>query len=293
MGKLIDYKNYPIAIKIALWGATLLLLLFVTAMVNNRQVRTMGAEFRLLKTEEIPVITAINNLNSLIYQQTILRHQITAFSPGMSDDGSSEPLSIKIDRYNELSPEIINVHQLVSHLMKNYARLEMRATKARWLRLQNERQKDLDASLANMTTLLKQQNQLAAQTFQFIRDTHVSEAINLQQQLTDLDKLLHQELELLLQATYNGIITSEKKLHHMEYGAIQLSIFLLFWFILIGAILGYFTIRAIVRRINNATTFARQIAEAEDCGITEVNNTDELGQLMQQLNKLVPPHTTK
>lgn len=288
MGKLIDYKNYPVAIKIALWGAILLLLLFVTAMVNNKQVRTIGAEFKLLKTEEIPVITAINNLNSLIYQQTILRHQITSISPDISSEGRSDKLSIKTDRYNELSLEVIEAHQLVSELMKNYARLEMRATKARWLRLQNERQKELDASLANMATILKQQNQLATQTFQFIRKANINEVINLQLQLTDLDELLHQELDMLLQATYNGIITTEKKIHHMEYGAIQLSIFLLFWFILIGTILGYFTIRAIVRRINNATTFARQIAEAEDCGITEVNNNDELGQLMVQLNKLVP-----
>jgi len=288
VGKLIDYKNYPVAIKIALWGAILLLLLFVTAMVNNKQVRTIGAEFKLLKTEEIPVITAINNLNSLIYQQTILRHQITSISPDISSEGRSDKLSIKTDRYNELSLEVIEAHQLVSELMKNYARLEMRATKARWLRLQNERQKELDASLANMATILKQQNQLATQTFQFIRKANINEVINLQLQLTDLDELLHQELDMLLQATYNGIITTEKKLHHMEYGAIQLSIFLLFWFILIGTILGYFTIRAIVRRINNATTFARQIAEAEDCGITEVNNNDELGQLMVQLNKLVP-----
>jgi len=288
VGKLIDYKNYPVAIKIALWGAILLLLLFVTAMVNNKQVRTIGAEFKLLKTEEIPVITAINNLNSLIYQQTILRHQITSISPDISSEGRSDKLSIKTDRYNELSLEVIEAHQLVSELMKNYARLEMRATKARWLRLQNERQKELDASLANMATILKQQNQLATQTFQFIRKANINEVINLQLQLTDLDELLHQELDMLLQATYNGIITTEKKIHHMEYGAIQLSIFLLFWFILIGTILGYFTIRAIVRRINNATTFARQIAEAEDCGITEVNNNDELGQLMVQLNKLVP-----
>jgi len=286
VGKLIDYKNYPVAIKIGLWGAILMLLLFVTAMVNNKQVRTMGAEFKLLKTEEIPVITAINSLNSLIYQQTILRHQITSFSPDISDKGSSDSLSIKTERYNELSQVIIEAHQLVSDLMKNYARLEMRATKARWLRLQNERQKDLDASLANMATIFKQQNQLATQTFQFIRDTNVDEAINLQLQLTDLDKLLHQELELLLQAAYNGIITSEKKLHHMEYGAIQLSIFLLFWFMLIGAIIGYFTIRAIVRRINKATTLARHIVEEKDCAITEENSNDELGKLTQELNKI-------
>jgi len=295
MNKVINFRDYSIAIKIGLWGAALLAMLFIIVMVNNKQFRTMGAEFVVLKDEVVPAMSVIEKLDVLIYQQTINLDKIIHIRLASIDEPSttSDELRVALNRYDELAKQLAAEHQVAVDLMSNFARLEMRATKARWIRLQDQRQKQLQTSLDVIGSKIKQQTDLANERFKSIGTNSTAEVTSLQMLFDTLDQVLHRELTNLREATNNAISTSEQKLHHMEYGSRQLSMFLLFWFNLIGAILGYFIIRSIVRRIKSATTFAQKIAEGDLSGQLEVKNQDELGQLSQAMNGIVSSTANK
>lgn len=294
MQKIIDFRNYPIAIKIGLWGAVLLMMLIIMVIINSKQFRTMGVEFAVLKTEVVPAITAVDRLDSLMYQQTIARDRIAHIRIDVANKqpASSEALQSAINKNSELFSSIESQHLIVIELMKNYARLEMRATKARWIRLQEQRQKELQTSLDEIGNKIERQREMFSKSLNGITDSGIDDSVDLQSELDDIDETIHQELEKLREAAKNGINASEKKLHHMEYGARQLTLFILFWFNLIGAIIGYFIIRSIVRRINSAAEFANTIADGKSADKLDVKNQDELGNLKQALNNLAVANST-
>ncbi len=288
MYNILKFRDYSIALKIGLWGAVLLLLLFIMVMVNSKQFRTMGSEFEVLKKEVIPTILTIEKLDSLVYQQTINRDKLIHIQLESSQNISDLPedrVSV-INQLETVSAQLSAAHLTANELIQHFARLEMRATKARWIRLQDQHQEKLQVSLDEIGSKIQKQDELTKEYLKSRENSSVEEIKSLQTQFQTIDQALHEALELLRKAATNGISTSEKKLHHMEYGARQLAIFLLFWFNLIGVILGYFIIRSIVRRIKSTTDFAVSIAGGGSCKPAEIKNQDELGQLMQAMNKI-------
>lgn len=233
--KIFDFKNYSVTTKVSLWGAVLLLFIFIGTLINTSQFRTLGIEVTNISSIEVPAITALHKLDLQIFQQTILRNKITSF-----DGKSAEQNNLTINRYHELSLTITENHEAIVNLMKNYARLEMPSTKRRWKRLQANHQTELQASFDMISVTYTAHKAMALQVFNALAESKEEIADNYLLQLHDLDETLHLEINKLTRSAYNGVASSGKKIHNIEYGARQMTLFLLFWFNLIGIILGVF-----------------------------------------------------
>ncbi|MCP3673661.1 MAG: hypothetical protein GY829_04215, partial [Gammaproteobacteria bacterium] len=213
----------------------LLLFILITVLINTRQFRILGIEVTKVSSIEVPAITALHNLDLQIYQQAILRNEIVN-----TDGKSAEHNILAINRYHELSLKITENHETIVNLMKNYAKLEMPSTKRRWKRLQENHQTELQASFDMISVTYTAHKAIALQVFNAMAEGKVETVAKHLLQLHDLDETLHLEIDKLTRSAYNGIASSDKKIHNIEYGARQMTFFLLFWFYLIGIILGVF-----------------------------------------------------
>ena len=216
-------------------SAILLLFILIIVLVNTRQFQSLGIETSKVIDIEVPAISAIHHLDSLIYQRTILRNKIS--SSTVSDQESLRK------QYRELSLQMIEIHQSITVLMKDYARLEMPSRKQRWKRLQEDHQKKLQASMDNIAAINNQHNELIEQEFSAINADRQEEANKLEAELISQETILHQELNTLSIAALGGVSSSGNKIHNIEYGARQMTYFLLFWFYLIGIVVSFFIIR--------------------------------------------------
>lgn len=248
--KVFNFKNYSASVKVALWGALLLLFILISVLINTNQFRVIGIEVTKISSIEVPAITALHNLDLQIYQQTILRNKIIS-----ADGENAEQNKLEINRYHELSLTIAEKHLVVVNLMKNYSKLEMPSTKRRWKRLQEKHQTELQATFDMISTTYTTHEAIASQVFNALAERKMETAASHLQQLSNLDDTLHLEIEKLTRSAYNGIASSDKKIHNIDYGARQLSFFLLFWFYLIGIILGVFIKKMLDSslKVNNLT----------------------------------------
>lgn len=279
MPKHLNFKDYSVAYKIGLISILFLIFLFIIVLVSNKQLHNLGHESSIITKQEIPTVRVVHNLDTQIYQLSILRNQIYT--------ADSEPVRLNklMQGYNDLSEQIINSQHTTAELMKDYAKFEIPSQKRRWKRLQDDRQQEIQTSLDNILVTFEQVNELSQESFKFMNNDQ-QKVENAVLQILELDKVLHTEVASLTEATFTGISSSSTKVEHIDYGAVQLTYFLLFWFCLIGLIVSYFVIRMVIRRINVATEFANKIAEGEQNDKFEVTNQDELSQLMQALNNI-------
>ncbi len=287
MLKYLDIRHHSIALKIGLWGFILMLFMLILALLNNNQLRLLGAETSIIDNQEVPAINALQTLEGLIYQQTILRLRIYSEAKFPNANGNSTiAIQTAIDAYGDLSIQVREAHQRIENLMQGYARLLMPSDSIRWQRLQAERQQAIQASLDDLAKTTAQHNEIVQQGFASIRSGRTEEAKNLELHLKELDELLHQELGKLSAAAYSGVTNSGKKIHNVVYGARQITFFLLFWFYLIGIVAGSFLIKMIVSTIKTATGFAKDIADGNCSDRVDVKSQDELGCLLQELNRV-------
>jgi|GEM_PF-6056768 len=288
MLKYIDLRQYSIANKIWCWGALLLTFLLIIVILNAKQFSLLRVETAKVTNKEVSTLSAIHELEVLIYKKAILRHQINS---GISADDTSG-VSSTVDRqaairqHDDLSLQFSKAHKVLDGLMKDYAKLEMPSEKRRWKRLQAKRQKEIQAGLDNMGVAALQHNKLTHQVFEVFASPQRPEAIEAETQMLALEKTMHEELTRLSLAAYSGITSSGKTIQNIAYGAKQMSLFLMFWFSLIGLSAGYFIIRMIVSPIKNAVTFASKVADGGYSKPLEAANKDELGELAQALNKI-------
>lgn len=289
MFKYIDLRQYSIANKIWCWGALLLAFLLVIVILNAKQFSLLRVETAKITNKEVSTLSAIHELEVLIYKKAILRHQIN--SDISADDTSG--ISSSVDRqaairqYDDLSLQFSKAHKILDDLMKDYAKLEMPSEKRRWKRLQAKRQKEIQTGLDNMGVAALQHNKLTHQVFEvFTRSQQPHEAIEAETQMLAFEKTMHEELTRLSLAAYSGITSSGNTIQNIAYGAKQMSLFLMFWASLIGLSAGYFIIRMIVSPIKNAVTFANKVADGGYSKPLEAANKDELGELAQALNKI-------
>lgn len=277
----LDFRHYSLAVKIGIWGGILLFFIFILAMQNIKQFRKLGDEVEILSAKELPTITAIHNLDLQIYQQTILRNHIAT----IGIETSTDSLQTEIERYNRLSIQIAHSHQSINDLMKDYTKLQMQSDKVRWKRLQVEHQKALQTRLDNLIVKINQHKELAQQSFNSISNGNLADAKNLESQLIAQDQIFHQEIEQLSVVAFAGISNSTKKIHHIEYGARQITLFILFWFYFIGIIVGGIIIKMISSSLKNVITYADEISAGHYKSIA-VTQRDELGHLTCTLNDI-------
>ncbi len=235
MSKIFNLTNYSVSAKVSLWGGILLLFILIGVLINTRQFHALGIEVTKISSIEVPAITALHNLDLKFYQQTVLRNEIAS-----ADGKSAEQNTLAINRYHELSLTITENQKAIVKLMKNYAKLEMPSTKRRWKRLQEKHQIELQTSFDIISVTFTAHKTIALQFFNALAESKVEIADRYLLQLRDLDETLHLEIDKLTRSAYNGIASSDKKIHNIEYGARQMTLFLLFWFYLIGIILGIF-----------------------------------------------------
>ena len=278
MPNFLDFRHFSVAYKMAISSVLILLFLLIIVILNNSQLKSMGYEVTIITSKEAPTISAVHKLDLLLYQQTILRLQI------FNKNRNGIKVEDDIVRYNDLSLQITQTHQMLNDLMKEYSKLEMPSNKRRWVRLQNEHQQALQLSLDNIKTTFSTHEKLTQAKFLTLSESEILETTDFEIQASELNNKIHQEISVLTTAAYNGITSSGNKIGNIEYGARQLTYFLLFWFYLIGIAVTVVIIKMISSRLKIASDFAKKMANGDECANLEVKNNDELGQLMQSLN---------
>jgi len=168
--------------------------------------------------------------------------------------------------------------------MKDYAKLEMPSKERRWKRLQKKHQDGLRISFDLIASSHAKQQTLDQKSFTATTFEQHQLVKPMQTELSKLDLIIHQEVEKLSLSAINGVVSTGKKIENIEYGARQMTYFLLFWFYLIGIVIGFFIIRMITSKIKLGNELADNIADGNYTDKVEVNSQDELSDLIQSLN---------
>ena len=278
--KFLDFRHFSIKLKLWLWGVLFMLLMFIIATINITQFRSLGVQSQKLTEKEVSVLETIHQLESLIYQESLLRYQIT------TAEFSATDMATKQEKFEQLNTQIEQTNNDLRELMKDYAKFQIISKKARWKRLQEEQQKAIDEHLDEITSTLKNRRELASQSISQTDSEQIETRMHLESAIITLEEKLHTHLHQLNVDALDGINSSAKKIHNTQYGARQITLFLFFWFCLIPGIAGYFIIKMISSSTHEAKALAQKLSDGIYGDTITVSRNDELGELQQLLNQI-------
>lgn len=248
MLKILNIDRYSTTMKIGFICSIFVIFLVITVVLSAIQYRNLLNVSVPIITLDVPSISAINTLRSQQFQLNLLRKDILHL--GLKNDKNNietvEGFNNAAKEYIILSNQLIATQLSVVEQVKENSILQSDPNQKPWkIEQQKKRQRKHLDKLDKLSEDYGQYHSLNQIALRLISSSELTELKEVMSQLEKLESTTHEFLNEMSTTLTNIVAKKQKKVAHLEYGAKQIMVYALFWFVFLGTIASFLIAKTI------------------------------------------------